>query len=103
MSDEDRKRRLEEAIRQRDEFLEQNPRLKPLQREIDRAFEGVGEDSEERLKIIQEMIIDILREELAPAVEDLGKSYKELEENVKGLKEELEEAKQSDLKKKRSG
>jgi alpha-acetolactate decarboxylase len=79
---------LEEAIRKRDEFLQMNPRLKPMQKEIDRQLEAAGDDPQKRLEVIRDMMKDLLENEMAPAMEELGEAIEDLMEEAERVRKE---------------
>lgn len=62
---------IKELIRQRDEFLQKHPHLKPVQKEIDRELDEAGEDPAKRMEAIGKMIVDLIDEELVPEMEKL--------------------------------
>lgn len=63
MSQEENKK-IADLIKKRDEFLEQHPHLQSLQEEIDRALEIVGNDPYKRMKVIHELMKDIIDNDL---------------------------------------
>jgi hypothetical protein len=51
----EKKMNIEDAIKERDKFIEDHPHLKDYQKEIDKALEKVGDDTEKRLEVLAEM------------------------------------------------
>lgn len=96
-----KKGKLEQLLKEREELLKQNPELIELQKKIDLALLEVGDDPEARMILLTKMMMEKLRDELVPAVEELIKPYNNvisLNERMQELKDNLEKArKQSEL------
>ena len=72
---------LNELIKQRDAFLEENPDLKPMQAEIDKMV-GTTFDPMQRLDILSMLISDKLKD-MSEAWDDI----REIATNLKGIEE----------------
>jgi recombinational DNA repair ATPase RecF len=96
-----KKGKLEELLKDREEFLKQNPELREFQKKIDLALLEAGDDPHARMTVLVKMMMQQLGEELLPAVEELIEPYQNvisLNERMQELKDNLEEArKRSEL------
>ena len=72
---------LNELIKQRDAFLEENPDLKPMQAEIDKMV-GTTFDPMQRLDILSMLMSDKLKD-MSEAWDDI----REIATNLKGIEE----------------
>jgi hypothetical protein len=51
-------KKIHEAVKKRDEFLNEHPELKPLQEEISQILNSAGTDAIKRNIILQKMLLD---------------------------------------------
>jgi hypothetical protein len=51
----EKKMNIEDAIKERDKYIEDHPHLKDYQKEIDSALEKAGDDTEKRLEVLATM------------------------------------------------
>ena len=87
---EDHQLLVELLLKERDEFLEENPHLKPLQKEIDKKLEKIDAPSH-KLLVINEIMLKMFTTELLPAMNTLRKIQSSLKfyENTKNVDEVL--------------
>lgn len=61
-------KRIQELLRLKEELLRDNPELRAYQKEIDEALEKAGNDPIKRAEALNNMLIQLIEQKLAPAL-----------------------------------